>query len=125
MLAFHLVGPDEFYSHLVEGEHLPDSLPGRVFRHLGLLTERTRTDIFPPLPRGTLGTFIPRPQRCYLGFGDPLDLSRYKGKTPALKTLLSLREQTAQQIQQQLGELMVLREQQRGEESLLRRVLTL
>ena len=125
IMPFGLVGPDEFYSHLLEGEELPDSALGRLLSHLGLLNENTRTDVIPPLPLGSLGTLFPKPQRCYLGFGQPLNLARYKGKSPHKKTLLSLRAQVAEQIESQLRELLDTREQYRGEDSLLRRLLTL
>ncbi len=125
IMPFGLVGPDEFYSHLMEGQDLPDSVLGRLLTHLGLLNEHTRTDIFPPVPRGSLGTLFPKPQRCYLGFGQPLNLTRYKGKSLSKKTLYSLRTQVAEQIETQLTELLITREQHKGEDSLLRRLLTL
>ena len=125
IVPFGLVGPDEFYDHLIEGQELPDSALGRLLRYLGLLNENTRTDVFPPLPLGSLGTIFPKPQRCFLGFGEPLDLSRYKGKSVAKKTLLSLRDQVANEVTMQLRELLEIREQYKGEDSLLRRFLTL
>lgn len=125
IMPFGLVGPDEFYSHLMEGQDLPDSAAGRILTRLGLLDENTRSDILPPIPLGTLGTLFPKPQRCYLGFGQPVDLSRYKGKSPTRKTLQSVRTQVAQQIEIQLAELLVTREQHKGQDSLLRRFLTL
>ena len=125
IMPFGLVGPDEFYSHLVEGEDIPDSALGWLLTHLGLLNESTRVDILPPLPRGTLGTPFPKPQRCYLGFGQPLNLSHYTGKKLHKKTLHDLRSQVAEQIESQLTELLLTREQFKGEDSLLRRLLTL
>ena len=125
IMPFGLVGPDEFYSHLVEGEDIPDSSLGWLLTHLGLLNESTRVDILPPLPRGTLGTFFPKPQRCYLGFGQPVNLSRYKGKNLHKKTLHDIRSQVAEQIESQLTELLLTREQFKGEDSLLRRLMTL
>ena len=80
IVPFGLVGPDDFYSHLYEGHDLPASRAGRLLSSLGILTNNTRTDIFPPLPIGSLGTLLPKPQRCYLGFGEPLDLSNLLGK---------------------------------------------
>lgn len=125
IVPFGLVGPDEFYSHLMEGSDLPASPLGRLLSHLGLLNENTRTDVMPPLPLGCLGSAFPKPQRCYLGFGEPLDLSRYKGKPPGKKTLHSLRDKVAGQVEGQLEELLLTRAQQKGEDSLLRRLLTL
>jgi 1-acyl-sn-glycerol-3-phosphate acyltransferase len=125
IMPFGLVGPDEFYSHLLEGRDLPDSLLGGLLRRLGLLNENTRTDVLPPLPIGSLGSPLPKPQRCYLGFGEAVDLSGYKGKQPGRKTLRSLRDRIAGQIESQLATLLVTRERHRNEEGLLRRLLTL
>lgn len=124
IMPFGLVGPDDFYSHLIEGQELVDSAPAQLLKQLGLFDESTRTDIIPPIPRGSLGTLFPRPQRCYLGFGKPLNLSRYKGKSPTKKTLESLRDRVAGQIDKQLAHLLEMREQHRDRDSFLRRLLT-
>jgi 1-acyl-sn-glycerol-3-phosphate acyltransferase len=125
IMPFGLVGPDDFYGHLMEGQDLPDSALGKLLAHIGLLNDNTRSDIVPPIPIGSLGTPLPKPQRCYLGFGEPINLSRHKGKALPKKTLLSVRAQVAQQIDTQLAELLLIREQDKGKDSLLRRLLTL
>ncbi len=125
IMPFGLVGPDEFYEHLIEGADLPDSHLGTLLRRLGLLAKDTRTDMLPPVPRGSLGTLLPRPQRCFLGFGEPVDLSAYRGRTPTAAQQRKLRNQVAEQIEQQLAELLRVREQQRSQDSFLRRLLTL
>jgi 1-acyl-sn-glycerol-3-phosphate acyltransferase len=125
VMPFGLVGPDEFYGHLTEGRDLLESPLGRILTHLGILNEGTRTDFLPPLPVGSLGTAFPKPQRCYLGFGESIDLSECKGKRLTKKRLYAIREQVAGQIEHQLKELLFAREQNRGNDSLLRRLLTL
>lgn len=125
IMPFGLVGPDEFYGHLIEGQDLPDSALGRWLTRLGLLNDSIRYDILPPVPLGSLGTLFPKPQRCYLGFGRPVDLSRYKGKTLARKTLFTIRNQVSTEIERQLSELLETRAQQQGSDSLLRRLLTI
>lgn len=125
IMPFGLVGPDEFYGHLIEGEDLPESKPGRLLKQLGLLTDDVRPDILPPIPVGALGTWLPKPQRCYLGFGDPIDLAEYKGRTPTKKQQQNIRAKVAEQIETQLAELLFYRQQHKGQDSLLRRILTL
>lgn len=125
IMPFGLVGPDEFYGHLMEGEDIPGSALGNVLKRLGLLTEDTRSDMLPPIAVGALGSFFPKPQRCYLGFGQAIDLAAYKGRTPTRKQQQSIRAAVAEQIEQQLAELLVTRERHRGEDGLLRRVLSL
>ncbi|MEZ5504049.1 MAG: lysophospholipid acyltransferase family protein [Halioglobus sp.] len=125
IMPFGLVGPDDFYGHLMEGQALPGSTLGRLLSRLGLLTDDIRSDILPPVPVGSLGTLFPKPQRCFLGFGRPVNLARYKGKTLSKKTLQTIRARVAGEIEAQLADLLVTREQHKGEDSLLRRILTL
>jgi 1-acyl-sn-glycerol-3-phosphate acyltransferase len=124
IMPFGLVGPDEFYGHLIEGRELPDSPLGQLLTRMGVLHDGIRYDILPPVPVGSLGTLFPKPQRCYLGFGNPVDLSRRKGKTLSKKTLHTLRAQVAEQIEIQLAELLATREQHKSSDSFLRRLLT-
>jgi len=124
IMPFGMVGPDEFYGHLIEGQDLPDSMLGSLLKRTGLLTEDTRSDMMPPIPTGLLGSLIPKPQRCYIGFGQPVDLSEYKGKKLGKKKLQTLRAEVAGEIEEQLNDLLLLRAQRRDEDSLLRRLLT-
>lgn len=125
IMPFGIVGPDEFYGHLIEGEDLPDSAFGRVLKRFGVISENTRSDMLPPIPVGALGTPFPKPQRCYIGFGEPLDLSRYAGKTPTKKQQQTIRDQVAEQIETQLAEMLFARAQHKGKDGLLRRLLTI
>jgi 1-acyl-sn-glycerol-3-phosphate acyltransferase len=125
IMPFGIVGPDEFYGHYMEGHEIPDSALGKLLTRLGMLTEDTRPDMMPPIPVGALGSLFPKPQRCYLGFGEPVDLSEFKGKNLGKKNLQKIRSQVAGEIEEQLSELLLLREQHRGNDGLIRRILTL
>lgn len=125
IMPFGLVGPDEFYAHYIEGQDLPDSALGRLLQRFGLLNEDVRSDILPPIPLGALGTPFPKPQRCYLGFGEPVKLNQYKGKTLTRKRQQIIRAEVADQIEMQLAELLFAREQHKGNDSLLRRLLSI
>lgn len=125
IMPMGIVGPDEFYGHLIEGKDIPDSTLGSVLRRMGLLTDDFREDIMPPVPVGALGTLFPKPQRCYVGFGDPIDLSQYAGRMPTKKQQKDIRAEVAEQIEMQLAELLFARAQNRGRDSLLRKILTL
>jgi 1-acyl-sn-glycerol-3-phosphate acyltransferase len=117
------VGPDEFYEHLVEGRDLPDTWLGQLLRRAGLLTDSTRTDLLPPLPLGALGTPIPKLRQCFIQFGEPISLARYKGKRVQKKTLMTLRDQVAKQIEDLLPGLFALRDEARNDQGWLRRLL--
>jgi 1-acyl-sn-glycerol-3-phosphate acyltransferase len=125
IMPFGMVGPDEFYGHMMEGQDLPESKLGQVLKRFGVLNDKTRPDMLPPIPVGALGTMMPKPQSCYVGFGQPLDLSEEKGKRLGKRKLHEIRTRVAEQIETQLAELLFAREQHKGSDSLLRRILTL
>lgn len=125
IVPFAMVGPDECYAHLMEGEDLPDSVLGKLLSRAGLLSKNIRTDMLPPIPLGALGTLLPKPQPCFLQFGSPIDLTDLEGKRLTKKQQQSIRDDTAGQIEDMVRELLVLRAQQQGEMSFIRRLLTM
>ena len=124
IMPFAMVGPDEFYNHLIEGEDLPDSALGKLLQRFGVFNENTRPDMLPPLPVGALGSLFPKPQRCYVQFGEAVDLSVYQGKKLSKKQLQTIRALIAADIEEMLGELLRYRQQHKHEDGLLRRLLT-
>lgn len=124
IMPWALVGPDEFYEHLVEGRDLPNTWFGQLLKRAGLLTEKTRLDLLPPIPLGALGTPIPKPQRCFIQFGKPIKLAKYRGKRLQKKTLLSIRQQVADQIEDMLSTLFALRDEARNTGGWLRNLLS-
>ena len=124
IMPFAMVGPDEFYDHLIEGEDLPATAAGRFLQRIGVLGENTRSDMLPPIPVGALGSLFPKPQRCYIQFGQPLDLGRYAGRKLTLKRQQLIRAAVALQIETMLGELLARREREKERDGFLRRLLT-
>lgn len=119
---FGLVGPDDCYEHLLEGQDLLETFAGRMLGKLGL-TDGLREDVLPPIPLGLLSTPLPKPQPCFLGFGDTIKVPDCRGKTVPKSVLSSVREQTAEQIDAQLKNMLLLRSQSTGAISRWRRWL--
>jgi len=122
IVPFGLVGPDEFYEYLVDGEQIVDLL-----ERMGLWNDGLRRDMVPPLLRGALGTALPRPQPCFLSFGKPVDLSRSRrspAAAPAERQLRSWRRRVAERIEEEISAMLLEREQSRHEFGLLRRLAT-
>lgn len=124
IMPFGLVGPDEFYGHLLEGQELPDSAVGKLLSRLGILSEDIRSDILPPIPIGALGSALPKPQQCFLGFGQPIDLAKHKGKNLTPRKLKDIRAKVANEIELQLDELLERQAQARQSHGLIRKLLT-
>ncbi len=119
-----IVGPDEFYNHAVEGRDIPDTPLGDILRSLGLITDRTRRDLIPPIPLGALGTPFPKPHYCYIQFGEPVRPKGRGGKPPGMATLKKLRLELSGKIESMLEDLFALRDEDRNQQSFIRSVLT-
>jgi len=121
IVPFAMVGPDEFYDYLVDGDQILAFLS-----RLGLWSEGKRSDIVPPLPRGVFGSLLPRPQPCYLSFGKALHPGPGRdGKAPDRRRLLAWRRSLAGRIEEEIAAMLLEREQQRHEQGLLRRLANL
>lgn len=120
-----IVGPDEFYTHRIEGRDLPDSRFGQLLRMFGVIDDNTRSDLLAPIPSGAAGTLIPKPQRCYIKFGKAVDLANLQGVELSQQQLRSTRKKVASSIESMLSDLLLLRTQNRSRESMLRRLLTM
>ncbi|MFC6886784.1 MULTISPECIES: lysophospholipid acyltransferase family protein [Actinomadura] len=79
IVPFGTVGVEEMFTTLVDpGSRLlaPVRAIGR-----GVLGERgRRDDVVPPLSRGIGLTPVPRPERLYYGFGEPIDTTPWAGR---------------------------------------------
>jgi 1-acyl-sn-glycerol-3-phosphate acyltransferase len=121
---FGLVGPDEFYDHLIESGDFLDSWLGKLLKKAGVITENWREDLLPVIPRGLLSTLLPKPQHCYLAFGKPIAVPHYPQKSTVPKPVLKrVRGETADAIDALLRDMLLLRAQERHRDSSLRRYL--
>jgi 1-acyl-sn-glycerol-3-phosphate acyltransferase len=121
---FGMVGPDDGWDHVIEGEEILHSKLVKLLQGMGLLNE-LREDIVPPLPRGVFNTLIPKPQHCFLAFGEPIEVPDRRGKKGLSERLQkSLREEVAGSIEALVEEMLEKRRLHRSKESTLRRILT-
>ncbi|CAM2910914.1 glycerol acyltransferase [Mycobacterium intermedium] len=98
-----LVGGDDIYKSLVTR----DSAVGRLMQEIS--TRLTgETDMAMPLMRGVGPTLIPRPQRMYLQFGEPIVTTKPEGTT-AEKWVETVRNDTKQALETILADLLAIR----------------
>jgi 1-acyl-sn-glycerol-3-phosphate acyltransferase len=122
---FGLVGPDDFYDHLIESHEFLDSWPGKLLKRAGVISDAWREDLLPVVPRGMFSTLLPKPQPCYLAFGEPIKVPDCREKKSVSKTLQKkVRQETADSIDDLLKDMLLLRTQQREKQGLIRRFLT-
>lgn len=118
------VGPDEYYDHAMSSKALFNSAPLKMLMKTGVLPKDLRPDLVPPVPVGMLGGPLPKPKTTYFAIGTPIDLEQYAGQTLSAQKLTALRRQFAKAIEKEIEALLLLREQERHQDSWLRRVLS-
>lgn len=126
ILPFAAVGPDDMYDILLDAEDILRSPVGKLMKRVGLLKKDGLLrggDILMPLTRGLGPTMLPRPEKFYFSIGDEIDVSAYAGKEDDQGALLDLRDKVAYAIQDQISELLTVREQDKNK-GVIRKLLT-
>ena len=90
-----------------------------IYGHLSRLYERLIGFPTPPIVRGVGPTPIPRPERLYFWFGDPIDTTRFGTRYDDTTAARALRDEVKQAI---LVSIQLLRDQ--GDQDPSREVLT-
>src|SRR5690606_12458956 len=117
ILPFAAVGPDDMYDILLDAEDILRSPVGKLMKRVGLLKKDGLLrggDILMPLTRGLGPTMLPRPEKFYFSIGDEIDVSAYAGKEDDQDALFELRDKVAYAIQDQISELLTVREQDKS-----------
>lgn len=120
---FGLVGPDDWFDHAIEGRELLDSRLFKLLQRLGVVGE-VREDLIPPVPRGLFNTLLPKPQRCFLAFGEPIEVPDCRGKSVSRAVQKSVRAQTAESVETLVADMLLMRAQNKHSEGAIRRYLT-
>jgi 1-acyl-sn-glycerol-3-phosphate acyltransferase len=98
-----LVGGDDVYKSLVTR----DSALGRLSQAVSAKLSGN-ADMAMPLMRGAGPTLLPRPQRMYLRFGEPIDTGKPSGESTE-KWVASVRDTTQRSLDTILTELLAIR----------------
>jgi 1-acyl-sn-glycerol-3-phosphate acyltransferase len=125
IVPFAAVGPDEYYNQHMTGPELQQAQLVQLLTRVGLIPSDLRSDLVPPLPAGVFGSPLPKPKTTFYGFAPAIDLSEYAGKTPDEPLQRRLRKRVADAIDREIKQQLLLRERQRHQDGLLRRILSL
>ena len=120
---FGMVGPDDWWDHAIEGRDLLRSRLVRMLQDRGVIGD-IREDIVPPIPRGLFNTLIPKPERCFLAFGEPIDVPDCRGKKVSMSIQKSVRKQTAGAVEGLVSDMLLRRAQDKHKQGTIRRLLT-
>ena len=119
-----IVGPDEWFGRYMDRDEVANSRLANLLKWAGASDDFINSDQLPPIPRGLFGTWIPRPQRVYIGIGKPVKTAAYKGKSISTTAQERLRDIARERLQQCISDMLLLRTQDRDSEGILRRMLT-
>ncbi len=120
---FGLVGPDDWWDHAIEGRDLLHSRLVKLLQKRGIIGE-IREDLVPPIPRGLFNTLIPRPEPCYLAFGDAIEVPDCRGRKVSMAIQKAVREETADAVESLVSDMLLMRSQNKHKQGAIRRLLT-
>ncbi|MBU2488164.1 MAG: acyltransferase, partial [Proteobacteria bacterium] len=124
ILPLASVGPDNAFSILLDADDFMVSRLGRLAQKIPGMSRLLRDgEAVPPIARGLAFTPIPRPERFYFSFGRPISTKKYQGRENDPEALMELRKKVEDSINEQLGRLLLMREQD-TDKGLVRRILT-
>jgi 1-acyl-sn-glycerol-3-phosphate acyltransferase len=120
---FGLVGPDDWWDHAIEGRDLLQSRLVKLLQKRGIIG-KVREDLVPPVPRGLFNTLIPRPEPCYLAFGEPIEVPDCRGRKVSMAIQKAVREETAGAVESLVSDMLLMRIQNKHKQGTIRRFLT-
>jgi len=103
IVPFAAVGAEEMYQVVVDSETPVAAQVSALMRRLVGLP-------LPPLVRGIGPTMLPRPERLYFWFGEPVDTSRYGGETDDDAAARTVRDNVKTAVEQAIQTLLSERE---------------
>jgi 1-acyl-sn-glycerol-3-phosphate acyltransferase len=112
IVPFASVGVEDMFEIVADADDLLRSPVGDLLRALGI-TEKEwfrHGELIPPLARGKGFGPIPRLERQYFLFGDPIDTTRFGGRHEDRDACVELRQQVKTTIEREIHELDAIRE---------------
>lgn len=110
-----IVGPDEFYDRYMDRDEVRDSAFGRLLLRAGVSEEYLNSDSLPPIPKGFMGTLLPKPKQVFVHIGKPISTRRFKGKNISQASQNKLRDQAKERLEDAIAQMLSLREKMHEE----------
>ena len=123
ILPFASVGPDDMVDILYDAQDFSNSFIGKKLLSIPKFNEMTRDgDLFFPISSGIPLTPFAKPEKFYIGFGEPICTRKYQGNWQDKSVQWELRERVTDSIEKLMIELKAIRE--KDSSSPLRKLLT-
>jgi 1-acyl-sn-glycerol-3-phosphate acyltransferase len=117
IVPFSLVGAEDVYDIVLDADDLLTSPLGPLLRRFA-----PRSDVIPPVARGVGPTAVPRAERFYFHFGEPVETRHLAGRERDHRTCFAVREQVREAVEDGIVRLLLERERD-PDRALLSRVL--
>ena len=104
IVPFGAVGAEDTYDILIDGDSALAAPVRALIEALG-----GRPEIVPPIARGVGPTAVPRPERFYFGFGEPIETSAFAGRENEDAALRRVRDAARAGVEAQIERLLDLR----------------
>ncbi len=117
IVPFAAVGAEDMYDMILDADDLLASPIGPLLRRLA-----PGPDLVPPVVRGLGPTLLPRPQRFYFHFGEPVETRYLAGRQSDARICFAIRERVRRAVDESLRRLILERERD-PDRALLSRVL--
>jgi hypothetical protein len=115
IVPFAAVGVEDMFDIVLDAEDILQSPVGDLLRVLGI-TEQPwfrHGEVIPPIARGRGIAALPRLERQYFLFGEPIDTIRHAGRHEDPEVCFALREEVKAAIEAQIAELIEFRNSDR------------
>ncbi|MGI5322365.1 lysophospholipid acyltransferase family protein [Actinomadura nitritigenes] len=99
IIPFGSVGVEEMFTTVLDPGS-PLLAPARLLGRAVLGERGLRDDVLMPVSRGIGPTPIPRPQRLYFGFGEPIDTSLWAGRADDDRAVTEVRDLTRKAVEE-------------------------
>jgi hypothetical protein len=112
IVPFASVGVEDMFEIVVDAEDILRSPVGDLLRSLGI-TEQAwfrHGEVIPPIARGRGPAALPRLERQYFLFGEPISTEEYCGRHEDSEACFALRERVKAAIESQIHDLREVRE---------------
>jgi 1-acyl-sn-glycerol-3-phosphate acyltransferase len=117
IVPFSLVGAEDAYDIVLDAGDLLASPLGPLLRRMS-----PRSDVVPPVVRGIGPTMLPRVERLYFHFGEPVETRHLGGSEADYGSCFAVREQVRQRVEDGILRLLLERERD-PDRALLARLL--